>query len=383
MSTRIDIITRADLSALAIAAELDPATYPVVPIEPRRASAQSQNPVAAKDDPTLLVAYKDGRCVGYLGLLPQLLMSQQVTIKALAFSALYLDPALRGSGLAKRLLETARESGFPLLTIGNSRAAQAFFSKNGMQPLAPYRIVQLRLGPGAAIANQYERSLRLLRRIGAHQLQPALRRLKQLSLASVSPLRKLRNNHARSALASATDMLLIGVPAFRVGVKTAIDERRLRVHWDADTLNWMLACPWIETQTSPSSAAASRYHFNASDPGFRHAACELIDAGGQLAGFAAFTVHHHHAQKVVSLLQYASPDPAGLALILRHAIELARESNADIVRCGEEWLALLQVAGLGKYLLVSQRQSFVDAPMHAGAFANYSESFADGDIAFY
>jgi len=383
MSTRIDTVTRADLPALAIAAESDPERYPVVPIEPRRAEAQSRNPVASTDDPTLLVAYKDDRCVGYLGLLPQVLRRGQATIKALAFSALYLDPTLRGSGLAQRLLETARGLEFPLLTIGNSRAAQAFFIKNGMRKLAPYRIVQLRLGPGAAIANQYERSLRLLRRIGAHRLQPAVRGLKQLSLATAGPFRQFGNRRAYRALASASDMLVFGVPSFRNGVMTPIDERKLRVHWDADALNWMLACPWIETQAPPLAAAASRYHFNASDPDFRHAACELIDAKGQLAGFAAFTVHRHHAQKMVSLLQYATTDAAGQALILRHAIDLARESNADIVRCGEEWIAPLRQAGLGRHLVVTERQSFVDAPMHSEAFADYAEGFADGDIAFY
>jgi GNAT superfamily N-acetyltransferase len=382
MSTRIDIVTRADLHAMAIAAESDPARFPVVPIEPLRAQAQSRNPVSATGDPTLLVAYKDDRCVGYLGLLPQVLRRGQTTIKALAFSALYLEPALRGSGLAQRLLESARGLGFPLLTIGNSRAAQAFFIKSGMQKLAPYRIVQLRLGPGAAIAQHYERSLRLLRRIGAHKLQPAARGLKQLSLAAAGPFRQFGNRRAYRAMASNSELLAFGVPAFRNGVATPIDERKLRVHWDADALNWMLDCPWIGAQAAPP-AVASRYHFNASDPGFRHAACELIDAKGQLAGFAAFLVHRHHAQKMVSLLQYSTTDAAGNALILRHAFDLARESNADIVRCGEEWIMPLEEAGLGKHLVVTERQSFVDAPMHAEEFADYAEGFADGDIAFY
>jgi hypothetical protein len=281
------------------------------------------------------------------------------------------------------MLDAARSPGLPLLTIGNSLAAQAFFSKNGMRRLPPQRIGHLRLGPGAAVSDQFERALRLLRRMGLPAMQPAASALKRMSLQALEPWRHRANVHARRTLGTPANLRVVAVDAFRDGVETPTDARNLRVHWDSATLNWMLACPWIRTRAPEHADAASRYHFNTVDPGFRHAGCELVDAEGQLAGFAAATLHVHHAQKVVSLLQSASATTAGQAMILGYAIDLARENHADIVRCGQQWLEPLRQAGLGNRLRVVERHSFVDAPMHADAFTDYAEDFADGDIAFY
>ncbi len=70
----------------------------VIPISPSRAGAQARNPHADPDDVGLLVAYREGRCVGTLGLVPGLLRAGDRLEKVHWLSAWYVPQEYRNTG---------------------------------------------------------------------------------------------------------------------------------------------------------------------------------------------------------------------------------------------------------------------------------------------
>ena len=113
----------------------------VIPISPSRARAQARNPHADPDDVGLLVAYREGRCVGTLGLVPGLLRAGDRLEKVHWLSAWYVPQEYRNTGAGERLL-------FHALGLRRNLAASDFSEQAGkvyeamrFKPLGPLRFL--------------------------------------------------------------------------------------------------------------------------------------------------------------------------------------------------------------------------------------------------
>lgn len=79
-----------------------------IPISKVRAISHINNPRADKDDVLLLIAYLEGKMVGYLGLLPDWIYdSNNTKFKVAWMSCIWIDENVRGQGLSKKLIYKA------------------------------------------------------------------------------------------------------------------------------------------------------------------------------------------------------------------------------------------------------------------------------------
>lgn len=105
------MISLEELNKKALLEYIDSGEYAkssVVPISPHRALSQVHNLECDENDVILLLAKKDSKLVGYVGVLPQFLYSESGERKKIGWlSALWVDPQERGQGIAGKLLKQA------------------------------------------------------------------------------------------------------------------------------------------------------------------------------------------------------------------------------------------------------------------------------------
>jgi len=379
--TKLDVVRHRELMALLDDIRAHPAHYPVLPIDAPRAALHAANPDADPDDPSLLLVRVDGQCRAYLGLTPQFIAhgNGNGKDKVFAFSTLLVDAPLRGAGIADRLLEGARAFG-PLLTIGNSNAAQGFFRKRGLLRLPPYRVVYLPIGAGHGWSRLRGGLLRRLNRRGLPRLSvfagDLFDRLRPLAILSrPRHLRRLREHLPVEAErnAQACDR----VPD---ACESLLDRLAGRVVWRVATINWLLDCGAagrVEGQALPG-----QYHFRFDGTPRSYHACLLREAG-VVRGLAVYLCHRIHGQWTVSILKAFLPDESWRGLVVAHALDLAAGHGGDVIRGGDDFEALFTALRDGRPAPVRLRQAYADAPAEWPGFDDYQESFADGDIALY
>lgn len=78
----------------------------VLPISRHRAVSHAHNPRAQPDDLVLVLVYADGEMQGYLGVFPDLIYPAGQPERCGWLSCMWVNPAMRGKGIAKRLLQT-------------------------------------------------------------------------------------------------------------------------------------------------------------------------------------------------------------------------------------------------------------------------------------
>src|SRR4051812_49201802 len=82
-------------------------TMPVVPISTHRALSHQANPRVEEKDVIMILAYEGEKMVGYLGVLADRIFNGTGSFKCGWLSCMWVDPTLRGKGIAKQLLATA------------------------------------------------------------------------------------------------------------------------------------------------------------------------------------------------------------------------------------------------------------------------------------
>jgi GNAT superfamily N-acetyltransferase len=109
------------------------AAMQVLPISRQRAYSQMANPRAGEEDVLLIIAFSEGRMAGYLGLLPDSLLSTAGVRSPISWmSCIWTDPRLRGQGVAKKLVQTALDvTGNRLLATSYTPAAKKLYDRMG------------------------------------------------------------------------------------------------------------------------------------------------------------------------------------------------------------------------------------------------------------
>src|SRR5690606_13475622 len=84
-------------------------TMPVVPISRHRALSHIKNPRVSENDVILVLATVEGKMAGYLGVFADYIFLNEQKEKAGWLSCMWVDPEVRGQGIAKKLLNRVLE----------------------------------------------------------------------------------------------------------------------------------------------------------------------------------------------------------------------------------------------------------------------------------
>ena len=108
------------------------ARMPVVPISRHRAWSHIRNPRVSEDDIILVLAMVEGKMAGYLGVLADYIYLNGQKEKAGWLSCMWVDPEVRGQGIAKKLLNQVLERwDNRILVTEFTPAAKGLYDRSG------------------------------------------------------------------------------------------------------------------------------------------------------------------------------------------------------------------------------------------------------------
>lgn len=240
------------------------------------------NPRAEADDVLLIVAREEGHMVGYLGVLPDRIFNEKdEAFKCGWLSCMWVDPEVRGKGIAKKLIGTAFDSwGDHILVTEFTSGAKGLYDRSG-------HFTDLRTSDG----------LRCYLRFNLHEVLPK----KNERYNKLSPLLALSDAIANVPVDIRLKMLSLRQSLnLRFEKIEKLDEELIsfisansRDSFEgraATELSWIKDYPWLSTNAEEES---KKYHFSVHASRFENLFIKLTD-DKQIHGFVHLTIRDNH-----------------------------------------------------------------------------------------
>lgn len=258
-------------------------SMPVIPISTPRAISHIRNPRAAGQDVLLIIAREGEEMVGYLGVLPDMIYNEKgEALKCGWLSCMWVNPALRGKGIAKKLIATAFDKWDDhILVTEFTPEAKGLYDRSGhFQPL------------------RSSEGLRCYLRFNLHEVLPK----KNVRYKKIAPLLALADGIANIPVdiklryltgRDYGDLVFEPVTTIDSDIAAFITphlgysfEKRSKTE-----LDWIMSYPWLVT--SDHQKEGVRYHFSVTASRFENIFLKIMD-GPQLKGFVHLTIRDTH-----------------------------------------------------------------------------------------
>ncbi|MBK0404495.1 GNAT family N-acetyltransferase [Adhaeribacter sp. BT258] len=254
---------------------------PVVPISRHRALSHINNPRVSGNDLILVLAMVEGKMAGYLGVFADYIFLKDQKEKAGWLSCMWVDPEVRGQGIAKKLLNRVLERwDNRILVTEFTPAAKGLYDRSG-------QFQDLKISEG----------LRGFLRFNLDELLPK----KFPALEKFKPIISLKN----WALNVPNELRLnfwkpsVETQKYRVETVGKIDEKlaafisaRQQSQLEkrsAEDLNWLLQNPWL-LPVSEDDGTGKKYHFSAFDQRFEFRPLQIFNPENKLMAFVILAI---------------------------------------------------------------------------------------------
>ena len=304
---RIEKIKLADLYDFACKTIGNPAFKQAAPIPVIRALAQSKNPYGRPDDVVLLVAYCGDQCVGYQGLLPGLLKTDEQTSKVYWGMAWYVIPEFRRRGIGQQLLEEIKNTKIDYITPQMTESAERVFRRAGYKDLGRLTYFQLRVDRLNFSARFFEVIITFLSKKIPYSKMIALGLMHLNRLIYTITKRILYRSAWRRSQRRQK-------PGFRWKVVDQIDEsaggslyrqiKRPSFFRGVEVVNWMLKHPWLVPKSEKKSDGAN-FYFSITREMFTYVAIAINSSdSGRPKGFLVLSVSKKKTRMRVKILDF-------------------------------------------------------------------------------
>lgn len=354
----------------------------LVPISPERALSHSRNPAASGDEVGLIAAYRDGRCVGYMGLVPGRLWDGAALRQVFWMSTWLVAPELRGTGAGYQILSAVLELGYDLFGTMFTASAGRVLRGAGFTDFGPLEYTELNFRKAAPWAE----ATRALRRTLRNQATGWGARAARLDAAAAWPAKAL----VQRLLARRYACFLHGIAAEPVEqvsaellpIRASGPPHFVRGH---DTVNWMLHSPWVRRVAG--SERASGYHFARLRRSFTYLPLEFRTPSDERQHFVLLSASDGGAATEVKVLDHALPTGASREVALALALREARAIRADAVVLTDALRPLVDTDPLLRRLAVRRRRRYLFRPADPAdpllrSLQQMRLSYVDGDVAF-
>ena len=254
-----------------------------VAISHSRAVSHARNPRADKDDIALILAYDAEKFIGYLGMIPELVFTENKKIKVCWLSCMWVLPEYRRSGIATHLLSDAHRiyKGLVFITNYIPRSKAAFFkSGHYIEIVKLYGVrAYLRFDLATILPrrNQYLKWIKPLLTMIDIFLN---------TLISINDRKKLN----RIELYNSYELMDKIDGETGKFIDRAIQTnpfRRSRKEFE-----WMKKHPWV-TPVKDNTIDYRRYYFSQHSPDFKQWFIRIRNDDNQMVGFMILTRHKH------------------------------------------------------------------------------------------
>ncbi|MCB0838088.1 MAG: GNAT family N-acetyltransferase [Bacteroidetes bacterium] len=281
---------------------------PVIPISRHRALSHIHNPRIDPNDIVMVIAYEDNRMAGYLGVFSDRIYLNQQELKAGWLSCMWVDPNLRGRGIAKKLLNKVLETWDQRILVTEfTQAAKGLYDRSGA-------FVDLKQSEGIRGYLRLDFEGIIPRKSpGLKRFKPFFRMSDAILNLANQPRLKLtqKNPKVRWAYINFLDEELEKFISSRQ--EGQLTRRR------AEDINWIIKYPWI-LSAPKKDFLSQRYHFSALEKRFDVLNLKLTDTKGNLVGYIMLTIRGNYL-KVPYF--YVEPEFISEAakIILNHMID--------------------------------------------------------------
>jgi GNAT superfamily N-acetyltransferase len=276
---------------------------PVIPISTHRAISHAANPRVAPTDTIMHIAWQDGVMVGYLGVLADGLYDAHATLHRCGWlSCMWVDPALRGKGIAKQLLASVMAHwGEHILVTEFTPEAKALYDRSG-------KFVALGEKQGLRCFLRFEGADVLCRK---HPRLEPVKPLLQLADTLLNIPNDLRLKLVKSRYAT-TDRSWEPIQQIDSDTATFINNFRTNtlVQRSAIDIDWILQYPWLIPSTPTTESR--RYHFS-SVAGVFATLCYRLVIGGKIQAVVIMTIRDGHIK-----IPYLYTDESTMAQVMSH-----------------------------------------------------------------
>ncbi len=361
-----------------------------IPITMQRAIAHSHNPLADGDDVALLAAYQGDEIVGFFGIMPVLLKTQDRFDKVHWFSTWRVTPNLRGKSVGSLLMQEALTLDRDFLIVG-SGPARKVCRRFGFWEHPPLVYYQLdlngmpTLNPGVWLSRLTRRLLRPLKvrvNIDNRFTHLADRALSTITYPIFTKLLQRRLAAGLKGLAFSEVTLV--KPETQAQLTQLSPVQLFR---GADVVNWMLDYPWV-VKPGESPTETMDFYFSDVRQEFKMIALELTDpADGDYKGYIVFQASSVNGRKTLKTLDISLCDPADVKFILPLAFHYARKYGSRQIDLPAEAVENFRSTTLGKLLLNQRKRIYQCKPRSetsplACAWENIQLQYTDGDMPF-
>lgn len=279
MNKRIDILTLADLPAFVASPAYK--TLADIPISTQRAQSYAHHPSADSTDKVLYLAWEDKKLIGYRLLLPDIIYLNTGPKKIAWYSCLWVHPEYRRQGIARQLIDKARQDWQGQLAYQNPAPA-AHLAHQQTGDFTPHILTGKRWYHAFHLAELWQRKRG--RKDFIHKLwigvdaiantliHPLMNRL--LPQPSANDNYRIVTNWSTEA------------QAFITAYNKEQLFRRTTEEWQ-----WMNRYPWI--QEGPADANSKRYYFSVKATQYKHFYVELRNSH-QLIGLLCVRLWNRH-----------------------------------------------------------------------------------------
>ncbi|MEO1449907.1 MAG: GNAT family N-acetyltransferase [Bacteroidota bacterium] len=340
-------------------------TLPVIPISRHRAASHTANPRLDPADQIMFIAWEGEALAGYLGVFADRIYLNDQPEKAGWLSCMWVDPNMRGKGIAKKLLRSVLDSwGNRILVTEFTPAAKGLYDRSET-------FMDLKKPVGMRGYLRANLAYLLPRR------KPGLAGIKPLLRLTDGLLNLFNGLRLRLWTPKMEGLNWTYIAEIDAELDAFIRERQAKqfTRRTAEDLNWMLRHPWVLTAPEPD-ADSVRYHFSAVDTRFEFLAMRLTRADSQLAGLLILQIRGGHLKVPYAYVEQGLEHEA-VQLIYRQALAL----KADMVSIWHPGLvAAMQAGGHPFYLRRQLQRHFITSKVFGEAFGRNGEvEIQDGD----
>jgi hypothetical protein len=343
-----------------------------LPITKLRAISFCHNPRADRDDVVLLVAYQDSLVIGYLGILPDNIYTENAEYKLGWLTSWWVDPARATAGVGAMLL-------FKALNAYNQQLGVSGASRQGRKALkASQRFMAFNSLKGLQVRLRFNLTAAILRKFPVMKLLRVLFKTIDAALNEIVNLRSfLWKRRCKNHLQHSYEYIS--------GIDAETDDFIKRHHQQDLTrkgkaeFNWMIQYPWILSAPLKDSAGR-KYYFSARAHRFYFLGVKVFAPNHEMIGFFILKVRDDKASVVYSYFD-GPHAPAIVAAVVRNTLAM---DVSTLNFYDEKLVAAFSELRCPYWSTRSASRGFLFSKALADIpAADFRLQGGDGDLAFY
>jgi GNAT superfamily N-acetyltransferase len=299
---------------------------PVIPISLQRGLSYIKNPRARGSEAVMFLAYEGERLVGYRVTLPDTIFVDGKEEPMGWYSCVWVDPSMRGKGVAKAMVEKTLEAWSSRILLQNPvPASEALYRGSRLFPRDNYL-----MGFRGYFRPEFTR---ILGEKGG--LMGRLKPTWRLVDALARPVNAARLSLGKHRFTPDSDRFQV-IPEFEETDNDfiqSLDDKDLSRKRARD-LNWWINHPWVLTGPQPDRTS-SRYFFSALDQRFEFVPVRFYDEGGRLNGLILFSIRDKELRTAYCRLEKADLGQVRkvvLALMYQLGLATFTTFNAELLK---------------------------------------------------